>query len=85
MKALDTLRKRSVNDNEQAVDKEVTITFSGEVYEMLEEIARKKCKSVAEVIEDALGLERWYQKTREEGARVIVEGKNGDKWEIVQD
>lgn len=82
---MDTLRKRSVNDNEKAVDKEVTVTFSSEVYEMLEEIARKKCKSVAEVIEDALGFERWYQKTREEGGRVIVEGKNGDKWEIVQD
>ncbi len=82
---METLKKRSGSGNEQAVDKEVTVSFSSEVYEMLEEIARKKCKSVTEVIEDAIGLERWYQKTREEGARVIVEGKNGDKWEIVQD
>lgn len=61
------------------------VSFSTEVYETLEEIARKKCKSVTEVIEDAIGLEKWYLKTREEGGKIIIEGKNGDVWELVHD
>ncbi len=82
MNALETLNKQSVSGNEQATNQEVTVSFSTEVFEMLEEIARKKNKTVTEVIEEAIGLERWYQKTRDEGGRIIVEKTNGDKWEI---
>lgn len=70
---------------EKAVENEVHVSFSAEVYEMLEEIAHKKGKSVTDVIEDALGLERWYLRTRDEGGKVIIEGKNGDVWELVRD
>lgn len=85
MNALETLNKQSGGGSEQETNQEVTVSFSTEVFEMLENIARKKNKTVTEVIEEAIGLERWYTKTREEGGKVIVEGKNGDKWEIVQD
>jgi hypothetical protein len=40
---------------------------------------------VTKVIEDALGLEKWYLKTREEGGKVIIERENGDVWELVRD
>ncbi len=79
---METLRNRSEQGSGQVADEEVTISFTAEVYQMLEEIARKKNKTVTEVVEEAIGLERWYTKTREEGGRIIVEKSNGDKWEI---
>lgn len=80
--ASDTLSNRTTNNQ---VGEDVQVAFSAEVYRMLEEIAHKKGKPVAEVIEDAIGLEKWYLETREEGGKVIIEGKNGEKWELVQD
>ncbi len=85
MSTSETVRKRSGNERERSAESEVHVSFSPEVYEMLEDIARKKCKSVTEVIEDAIGLEKWYLKTREEGGKIIIEGKNGDVWELVHD
>ena len=85
MSASETLNKQPGGERERANEDEVRVSFSPEVYGMLEEIARKKCKSVTEVIEDAIGLEKWYLKTREEGGKIIIEGKNGDMWELVHD
>lgn len=85
MSVSETLNKQPGRERERSAEDEVRVSFSPEVYEMLEEIARKKCKSVTEVIEDAIGLEKWYLKTREEGGKVIIEGKNGDVWELVHD
>jgi hypothetical protein len=63
----------------------VHVSFSAELYQMLEEIAQKREKSVTDIIEEAIGLEKWYVKAREEGGRVIVEHPNGNKWELVRD
>jgi predicted transcriptional regulator len=81
----ETFDKRSGQEGERAVADEVHVSFSAEVYKMLEEIAERKCKSVTEVIEDALGLEQWYLRTLEEGGKIIIEGKNGEMWELVRD
>ncbi len=85
MSGSDTLKKRSEREGGQLAEKEVSVSFSSEVYEMLEDIAHKKGKTVTEVIEEAIGLERWYLRTREEGGKVIVERKNGDVWELVHE
>ncbi len=77
--ALETLKKRSGSGNEQA---EVTISFTAEVYGMLKEIASKRNISVTDVIEEAIGLEKWYQRTLEEGGKMMVEGKDGQVWEF---
>jgi len=64
---------------------EIYISFSGEAYEILKDIARRKNKPIEDVVEDALGLERWYQEILEEGGRVIIERKDGDVRELVRD
>lgn len=85
MSTSEILNRQRTNEESLSNEDEVRVSFSAEVYEMLEEIAHKKCKSVTEVIEDAIGLERWYLRTRDEGGKVIIEGKNGDIWELVHD
>jgi hypothetical protein len=74
---------------EKSADKhsvnEVRVSFSGEAYEILEDIARRKNKPIEDVVEDALGLERWYQEIREQGGRVIIERKDGSVTELVRD
>ncbi len=81
----EALNKQSGQERARSAEDEVSVSFSAEVYKMLEEIARKKGKSVTEVIEDAIGLERWYLRTREEGGKVIIEHQNGDVWELMHD
>jgi hypothetical protein len=83
--ASETLNMKAARKKESSDENEVRVSFSASVYEMLEEIAQRKGKSVTEVIEDAIGLERWYLRTRDNGERVIIEGKNGDVWELVHD
>lgn len=61
---------------------QVHVSFSAEVYKVLEEIAEKRGISVADVIEEAIGLEQSYQKTLEEGGRMIIEHKDGHVWEL---
>lgn len=74
-----------VRERKKSAEGSVEVAFSAEVYGMLEEIAQKTGKSVPDVIKEAIGLEREYVRTHEEGGRVIVEHPNGEKWELVQD
>lgn len=69
----------------QSAQKEVTVSFSSEVFGMLEEIAERRGVSVTDVIEEAIGLERSYQEILEEGGRMMIEHKNGQVWELRRD
>ncbi len=83
--ASETFDKQAEQEGVRTVADEVHVSFSAEVYKMLEEIARKRGTSVTEVIEEAIGLEQSYQRTLEEGGRMIIEGKNGQVWELKRD
>lgn len=64
--------------------KRVTVGFSQNAYETLEELAKAKGKSLSETLRDAIAHEKWLVDTREkEGARILVE-RNGSIREIVQ-
>lgn len=62
----------------------VNVYFSDDAYESLTEIAQRKGKSISDVLRDALALEKWYEDTKEEGGRVLVERDNGQLREIVR-
>ncbi len=62
----------------------VNVYFSDEAYEALNEIAHRKGKSISDVLRDALALEKWYEDTKQEGARVLVEREDGQLREIVR-
>ena len=52
--------------------------------ETLTEIARQKDKTISDVLRDALALEKWYEDTKQEGGRVLVELDDGRVREIVR-
>jgi hypothetical protein len=62
----------------------VNVNFSDDAYQALREIARSRDKSISEVLRDAIALEQWYDSTKREGGRVIVELEDGRVREIVR-
>lgn len=62
----------------------VNVNFSDDAYEALKEIARSRDKSISEVLRDAIALEKWYEDTKRQGGRVIVELDDGRTREIVR-
>jgi predicted transcriptional regulator len=62
----------------------VNVNFSDEAYRALKELARSKDKTISEVLRDAIALEQWYEDTKQEGGRVIVELKDGRVREVVR-
>jgi predicted transcriptional regulator len=62
----------------------VNVNFSDDAYEALKDIARSRDKTISEVLRDAIALEQWYQDTKREGGRVIVELQDGRVREVVR-
>lgn len=62
----------------------VNVHFPEEAYEVLAEIARRKDRSISDVLRDAVALEKWYEDTKREGGRVLVERDDGQLREIVR-
>ncbi len=62
----------------------VNVNFSDDAYETLKEIARNRNKTISEVLRDAIALEQWYEETKREGGRVIVELQDGREREVVR-
>lgn len=62
----------------------VNVNFSDDAYEALKEIARNRDKTISEVLRDAIALEQWYEETKREGGRVIVELQDGREREVVR-
>jgi len=63
--------------------KRVNVVFSEPIYQALEDLARSKGVTMAEVLRDAISLEKWFEDTRKEGSRVLVE-REGTVREIVR-
>lgn len=51
----------------------VSATFSESTYQALDELAKRKGSTMAEVLRDAIELEKWVQDLRREGGRVLFE------------
>lgn len=51
----------------------VNVNFSEQAYQSLEDLARKTGKSMSDVLRDAIALKVWFENTRQEGGRVLVE------------
>jgi hypothetical protein len=51
----------------------VNVNFSDDAWRTLKDLARRKGKTISEVIRDAIALEMWAQNTWESGARILVE------------
>jgi predicted transcriptional regulator len=62
----------------------VNVNFSDDAYKALKEIASSRGKTISEVLRDAIALEQWYEETKREGGRVIVERQDGREREVVR-
>lgn len=60
----------------------ISLNVTPQVYEQIQGLADKQGKTVTGVIRGALALEAWFDKTREEGGRVLLE-REGEIREIV--
>ena len=61
----------------------VNVNFSPQAYSALEQLARQKGKTMSEVLRDAIALEQWFETTRQEGGRVLVE-RDGEVRELLK-
>jgi predicted DNA-binding protein len=64
-------------------DKRLNVSFSSSTYQALEELAEKKGTSMAEVLRDAIQLEKYVDDTRAEGGKILVERPDGKVRELV--
>lgn len=69
-------------DKPLAQDRRMTITFSQEAYALLEKLARRKGKSMSDVVRDAVAMEQWLEDSRQNGERFLIE-RDGQQREIV--
>lgn len=60
----------------------VNVNFSEGAFSDLETIAQNRGKTKAEVLRDAIALERWFDEARREGNRILIE-RDGDVREII--
>ncbi len=62
--------------------KRVNVNFSEGAYDDLETIADQEGKSKADVLRDAIALERLFHQTKREGGRLLIE-RDGEIREII--
>jgi predicted DNA-binding protein len=60
----------------------VNVNFSETAYRDLSSLADRQSKTKADVLRDAIALEKWFDEARREGARILVE-RNGEIREII--
>ena len=63
--------------------KKVNVNFSPSAYSTLEKLAELKGKTMSEVLRDAIGLEKWFTDTTNEGGRILVERPDGKIREVI--
>ena len=66
-----------------ATKRRVNVDFPEDTYKALESMAQKRGTTLSEVLRDAVGLEKWYEDTKQEGARVLVE-RDGKVREVIR-
>jgi predicted transcriptional regulator len=69
---------------DERATQEISVRFSDDAYQQLEEIAERTGKSIPEILRDAIALEKWYEDAIRGGARVLVERDNGQLHELVR-
>ncbi|MGH8524911.1 MAG: ribbon-helix-helix protein, CopG family [Gammaproteobacteria bacterium] len=62
--------------------KKVTVNLSDETIEDLREVAKKRGITLTEAIRQAIATEKFVQKEREEGGKVLIEKRGGRVREV---
>lgn len=62
----------------------VNVNFSPEIYDALQQIAEERSTTMADVLRDAIGLEKFVQDTKKEGGRILIDRGNGRTHELLR-
>ncbi len=62
----------------------VHVNFTPSAYKTLEELAESKGKTVSETLRDAIALEKYFEDTKREGGKILVERPNGEIRELIK-
>ena len=68
---------------EAIMTRRINISISDQAYETLDDIAKRKGKTISAVIRDALAFEKWLIDNQEKGASLMIE-RDGKFHEIVR-
>lgn len=61
----------------------VNVNFSEGAFTDLSNLAEERGKTKAEILRDAIALERWFHEERRSGGRVLVERVGGELREVI--
>ncbi|MBN2530120.1 MAG: hypothetical protein JXR76_27260 [Deltaproteobacteria bacterium] len=61
--------------------KRLSAVIPGEVYEILDNIAKDRQTTLTEVLRHAIGLEKWFHDVNKAGDKIMV--KRGSEWKEV--
>ena len=50
-----------------------SVTFDDSAYKVLQDLAARRGTTIAEVLRDAIALERWVDETKRDGGTLLVE------------
>jgi hypothetical protein len=64
------------------VSQRMHLVFSDSMYSVLKRLSEERGVSMADVLRAAIGKEKWFEETRREGGRVLVE-RNGIVREVI--
>jgi predicted DNA-binding protein len=68
---------------DERTSRRLNVIFSERAYDQLNQLAKKKDKPMADVVRDAVALEKWVEETTEKGGRLLVEDRDGKIREVV--
>lgn len=61
----------------------VNVNFSDGAYQDLSRLAEEQGKTKAEILRDAIALERWFHDERRAGGRLLLERPGGELREVI--
>lgn len=60
------------------------VEFSDDTISVLEDLARSRGTTKAEILRRAVDLEKWFEDTKTSGARIVVERPDGRLAEVLK-
>ena len=64
-------------------ERRLNVKFSPEAYAQLQEMARRRGKSISETVRDALSTDLWIEEQMREGSKLLVERRDGKMYTVL--
>ena len=78
-----TVQAASVSSINVSTIRRLSINFSDQAYRVLERLSEQTGKPMSEVLRDAIALKSWFEQTRADGGRVLVQKHGANIEEVI--